>query len=93
MRIVHLDHTSVVGGAEFALLRMLRAHPSWSPVLLVAPATGRGLGIYDGVHRTATACAATRNPTLSAALSRPVLAPAGCRTPTTFSGISGGTPS
>ena len=49
MRIVHLDHTSVVGGAEFALLRMLRAHPSWSPVLLVAPATGRGLGIYDGV--------------------------------------------
>jgi len=49
MRIVHLDHTSVVGGAEFALLRMLRAHPNWSPVLLVAPATGRGLGIYDGV--------------------------------------------
>ena len=49
MRIVHLDHTSVVGGAEFALLRMLRTVPSWSPFLLVAPATGRGLGIYDGV--------------------------------------------
>lgn len=49
MRIVHLDHTSVVGGAEFALLRMLRAGPRWSPFLLVAPATGRGLGIYDGV--------------------------------------------
>ena len=52
MRIVHLDHTSVVGGAEFALLRMLRAHPSWSPYVLVAPASGRGLGIYDGVPPT-----------------------------------------
>ncbi len=49
LRIVHLDHTSVVGGAEFALLRMLRAGPRWSPYLLVAPASGRGLGIYDGV--------------------------------------------
>ena len=49
LRIVHLDHTSVVGGAEFALLRMLRAGPRWSPYLLIAPATGRGLGIYDGV--------------------------------------------
>jgi glycosyltransferase involved in cell wall biosynthesis len=49
LRIVHLDHTSVVGGAEFALLRMLRASPRWSPYLLVAPASGRGLGIYDDV--------------------------------------------
>ena len=49
LRIVHLDHTSVVGGAEFALLRMLRVGPRWSPYLLIAPATGRGLGIYDDV--------------------------------------------
>lgn len=49
LRVVHLDHTSVVGGAEFALLRMLRAGPRWSPFLLVAPASGRGLGIYDDV--------------------------------------------
>ena len=49
LRVLHLDHTSVVGGAEFALLRMFRAGPRWSPFLLMAPATGRGLGIYDGM--------------------------------------------
>jgi glycosyltransferase involved in cell wall biosynthesis len=49
LRVVHLDHTSVAGGAEFALLRMLRAQPPWSPHVLVAPASGRRLGIYGDV--------------------------------------------
>jgi glycosyltransferase involved in cell wall biosynthesis len=49
---VHLDHTSVGGGAEFALLRMLRASPGWSPFLLVAPAPARGIGVYDGLPPT-----------------------------------------
>lgn len=49
LRILHLDHTSVVGGAEFALLRMLQAEPGWSPFLLLAPSSDGGLGIYDGV--------------------------------------------
>lgn len=43
LRVVHLDHTSVAGGAEFALLRMLRAQPAWSPHVLIAPP---GPGIY-----------------------------------------------
>lgn len=51
LRVVHLDHTSVAGGAEFALLRMLRADPPWSPHVLIAPPTERGQaprhGIYD----------------------------------------------
>lgn len=47
LRVLHLDHTTVSGGAEFALLRMLRAEPAWSPYLLLAPTTGDGLGVYD----------------------------------------------
>jgi glycosyltransferase involved in cell wall biosynthesis len=45
--VLHLDHTTVSGGAEFALLRMLRAGPAWSPYVLLAPTTGDGLGVYD----------------------------------------------
>lgn len=47
LRVVHLDHTSVAGGAEFALLRMLRADPPWSPHVLIAPPAEGGHGIYD----------------------------------------------
>ncbi|GAA1799038.1 glycosyltransferase [Agromyces neolithicus] len=49
LRVLHLDHTNVGGGAEFALLRMLRADPSWSPYLLLAATPGRSLGVYDAV--------------------------------------------
>lgn len=34
-RIVHLDHTTVRGGAELALVRVLSAHPAWTPAVLV----------------------------------------------------------
>lgn len=49
LRVLHLDHTTVGGGAEFALLRMLQADPAWSPYLLLARSPGRGLGVYEGV--------------------------------------------
>lgn len=42
LRVLHLDHTGAPGGAEFALLRMLRARPSWAPFLEVAPPAERG---------------------------------------------------
>lgn len=47
-RVLHLDHTSVPGGAEFALLRMLRADAAWSAYLLLAPSPER-LGVYDAL--------------------------------------------
>lgn len=50
LRVAHLDHTSVTGGAELALLRMLRAEPTWSAVVLVAPPTGHdGADVYAGL--------------------------------------------
>jgi glycosyltransferase involved in cell wall biosynthesis len=45
LRVLHLDHTSAPGGAQFALLRMLQAEPAWSSYLLLAPSR-EGLGIY-----------------------------------------------
>jgi glycosyltransferase involved in cell wall biosynthesis len=50
IRVLHLDHTSAAGGAEFALLRMLQAGPRWAPFLLMAPPESRtDPGIYDAV--------------------------------------------
>lgn len=37
LRIVHLDHTGAIGGAEYALARMFRAGPAWNAVLLLPP--------------------------------------------------------
>lgn len=50
LRVLHLDHTTVGGGAEFALLRMLQADPVWSPYVLLAP-TPDGLGVYEALPR------------------------------------------
>ena len=50
VRVLHLDHTSAPGGAEFALLRMLQAGPRWAPYLLIAPAEEQGgFGVYAAV--------------------------------------------
>ncbi|MFE5670514.1 glycosyltransferase [Agromyces sp. NPDC056523] len=50
MRVLHLDHTSAAGGAEYALLRMLQAGPRWAPFLLMAPPEDRHeRGIYDAI--------------------------------------------
>jgi len=47
LRVLHLDHTGVAGGAEFALVRMLHARAPWSAVVLVPPGA-RG-GIFSGL--------------------------------------------
>lgn len=36
-KVLHLGHTGASGGAEFALVRMLRAGPGWRPAVLVPP--------------------------------------------------------
>lgn len=38
LRVLHLDHTTAVGGAELALLRMLKVEPQWLPLVLTPPA-------------------------------------------------------
>ena len=47
-RVLHLDHTSAPGGAEFALARMLQAGAEWMPVLSVPP-SGRA-GVYASLE-------------------------------------------
>lgn len=37
----------MAGGAEFALLRMLRAGAPWSPLVMLAPTDDPGLGVFD----------------------------------------------
>ena len=63
LRVLHLDHTNVSGGAEFALLRMLRAESQWSPYLLLAATPGRALGIYEALpSRVPRAVSGVRQP-------------------------------
>ncbi len=58
LRVLHLNHTTVAGGAELALARMLRAGPGWSACLLLAPSADPGPGAFDalpaGVRRQVT---------------------------------------
>ena len=46
-KVLHLDHTTVAGGAEFALLRMLQAGAPWAPSIMLAPTADEGLGVYE----------------------------------------------
>jgi glycosyltransferase involved in cell wall biosynthesis len=48
-KVLHLDHTTVAGGAEFALLRMLQVGAPWSPSIMLAPTDDEGLGVYDAL--------------------------------------------
>jgi glycosyltransferase involved in cell wall biosynthesis len=41
--VAHLDHTTVSGGAEIALLRMLQARPTWLPAVLLPPTESAGV--------------------------------------------------
>ena len=43
LKVLHLSHTAAAGGAEFALIRMLRAGVSWRPAVLLPPTDGRGV--------------------------------------------------
>lgn len=48
VRVAHLDHTTVAGGAEFALVRMFEAGAPWRPLLLLPPASD--LGVFGSAH-------------------------------------------
>lgn len=48
IRVAHLDHTTVAGGAEFALVRMFEAGAPWQPLLLLPPTSD--LGVFGGAH-------------------------------------------
>lgn len=43
LRVLHLDHTAVEGGAEYALQRMFVARPTWTAMLLLPPTDGEGV--------------------------------------------------
>ncbi|WP_165391245.1 glycosyltransferase family 4 protein [Agromyces ramosus] len=47
--MLHLDHTTVAGGAEFALLRMMQAGAPWRPCIMLAPTDEEGLGVYEAL--------------------------------------------
>lgn len=49
-RVVHLDHTTVRGGAELALVRLLTADPAWTAAVLV-PAIDE-VDVFSALPRT-----------------------------------------
>ncbi|MDL9978285.1 glycosyltransferase family 4 protein [Microbacterium sp. ASV49] len=46
LRTLFLNHTTVPGGAEFALVRMLRADTDWNAVVLLARPGSSGDGVF-----------------------------------------------
>ena len=49
LRTLFLNHTTVPGGAELALVRMLRAHERWNAAVLLARPATPGLGAFADV--------------------------------------------
>jgi glycosyltransferase involved in cell wall biosynthesis len=49
LRTLFLNHTTVPGGAELSLVRMLRAHDHWNAVVLLARPGTPGLGAFADV--------------------------------------------
>lgn len=49
MRILHLDHTVSPGGAEIALLRLLKNAPADQSILMIPKETTRGIFAADGL--------------------------------------------
>ena len=52
MRVVHLDHSTARGGAEYALLRMLEIHPPWDAVLLIPRDRVGAFGVYTSLRHS-----------------------------------------
>lgn len=48
VRVAHLDHATVAGGAEFALVRMFAAGAPWRPLLFLPPSPH--VGVFGGAH-------------------------------------------
>lgn len=46
VRVLHVDHSTVFGGAELALFRMLRLPPDWHATLFVPNDPNEKLGVY-----------------------------------------------
>lgn len=52
LRVVHVDHSTGRGGAEYSLARVLaHARQGWDPVLAL-PRGGESLGPFDGLRQT-----------------------------------------
>lgn len=47
LRVLHVDHSTAKGGAEFALLRMLEPAPPWQASLFLPHSDTPGLGVYE----------------------------------------------
>lgn len=47
-KVLHLGHTGATGGAELALLRMMRAGVGWNPAVLLAPPAD-GVNIFTQI--------------------------------------------
>ena len=47
LRVLHVDHSTVLGGAELALFRMLSLPPDWHATLFVPNDPDEGLGVYE----------------------------------------------
>lgn len=72
--VLHLDHTMERGGAEYALLRMLKVATPWTASLLLPRTHNGNLGVYEPLRTEPVAmrqCGPRQN---SGASSRPAIA-------------------
>ncbi|WP_104180079.1 glycosyltransferase family 4 protein [Arthrobacter sp. B0490] len=52
LRVIHLDHTTALGGAELALMRIVRHCDSWQPQVVLPHGKNTGLGAFDALKQS-----------------------------------------
>jgi glycosyltransferase involved in cell wall biosynthesis len=70
LTVLHVDHSSAAGGAEFALLRMLEIERSWRARLLVPSGSENPLGVFSKVTASRSATVRAAGPRQDSGASR-----------------------
>ena len=76
LRVLHVDHTTARGGAEYALIRMLQIEPAlWNAQVLIPKTASKEIGAFEALRNNLNGSARAAGPNQPAGASQALLNP------------------